>query len=203
LANHPILRSAMADIDAAQAQRNAAESLLKPRVDLEMGTSWNRNEDGVNYKNNDLYAMVRLRYNLFHGGADTARISEASIQTQEAMEIMHRTQRQVEESLRLSWNSWLTAQDRLPKLKATVDAAERTRDAYIKQFSIGQRTLLDLLDSENELYNDRSSYVEAQYIDLFSRYRLMADMGRLLETLGVAPREEARVGTASMATNAK
>ena len=203
LENHPILRSAMADIDTAQAQRSAAESLLNPRVDLEMGTNWNHNEDGVKFKNNDVYAMVRLRYNLFHGGADKAKVSEASVQTQEAIEVMHRTQRQVEESLRLSWNSLLTAQDRLPKLKATVEAAERTRDAYIKQFSIGQRTLLDLLDSENELYTDRSNYVEAEYIDLFSRYRLMADMGRLLETLGVAPRDEAKVGAASMGGYAK
>lgn len=196
LDNNPILRSAMADIEAAQAQKSAAESLLKPRVNLELGTGWNRDEDGINFKNNDAYAMIRMRYNLYHGGADAARISEATIQTQEATEVMHRTQRQVEESLRLSWNSLLTAQDRLPKLRDTVDAAERTRDAYIKQFNIGQRTLLDLLDSENELYTDRSNYIEAQYIDLFSRYRLMADTGRLLETLGVAPREEAKVGTA-------
>jgi adhesin transport system outer membrane protein len=74
-----------------------------------------------------------------------------------------------------------------------VDAAERTRDAYIKQFNIGQRTLLDLLDSENELFTDRANYVEAQYIDIFSRYRLMADTGHLLDSLGVAPREEAKL----------
>lgn len=201
--NHPILRSAMADIEAAQAQRSAAESLLRPRVDLEMGTSWNRNEDGIHFKNNDLYAMVRLRYNLFHGGADKAKVSEASVLTDESIEVMHKTQRQIEESLRLSWNAMVTAQDRLPKLKSTVEAAERTRDAYIKQFSIGQRTLLDLLDSENELYTDRSNYVEAQYIDLFSRYRLMTDMGHLLDTLGVAPREEAKVSANPMATYAK
>lgn len=196
LDNNPILRSAMADIEAAQAQKSAAESLLKPRVNLELGTNWNHDLDGVRFKDNDAFAMVRMRYNLYHGGADAARISETTIQTQEATEVMHRTQRQVEESLRLSWNSLLTAQDRLPKLKATAEAAERTRDGYTKQFNIGQRTLLDLLDSENELYTGRSNYLEAQYIDMFSRYRLMADMGRLLETLGVAPREEAKVGVA-------
>ncbi|GBG12471.1 outer membrane protein, adhesin transport system [Novimethylophilus kurashikiensis] len=203
LDNHPILRSALADIEATRAQQGAAEALMKPRVDLELGTNFNHNLDGVQYKSNDWYAMLRLRYNLFHGGADKARISEASVQTQAAIETMHRTQRQVEESLRLSWNSMITAQDRIPKLQATVEAAERTRDAYTKQFSIGQRTLLDLLDSENELYTDRSNLVEAQYIDIFARYRLMADMGRLLETLGVAPREEAKIGEATMGGYAK
>jgi adhesin transport system outer membrane protein len=192
LESNPILRSAMADIEAAQAQNRTAESLLKPRLHLELGTSFNNDLDGVNYKNNDAYAMLRMRYNLFNGGSDVAKTAETTIQIQEATEVFHRTQRQVEESLRLSWNSMVTAQDRLPKLLATAEAAARTRDGYAQQFNLGQRTLLDLLDSENELYIGRSNYLDAQYIDLFSRYRLMADMGKLLGTLGVDPREESK-----------
>lgn len=192
LEKNPILRSALADIEAAKAQNRAAESLYKPRLHLEMGTNFNNDIDGVHYKNNDAYAMLRMRYNLFNGGADAAKIAETTIQVQEATEVFHRTQRQVEESLRLSWNAMVTAQDRLPKLKATAEAAERTRDGYAQQFNLGQRTLLDLLDSENELFIGRSNYLDAQYIDLFSRYRLMADMGSLLEGLGVDAREEAK-----------
>jgi adhesin transport system outer membrane protein len=191
--NHPLLNSASADIEAAQAQTRAAESLLRPRVDLELGTSWNNNLDGVRYKNNDAYAMLRLKYNLYNGGTDKARVAERRIQEMEASEIMNRTRRQVEESTRLSWNSLLTSSDRLPKLKAHADATEQTRDAYAKQFNIGQRTLLDLLDSENELYTARSNYIDGQYVEMFARYRLLADMGKLVEELGVAPREEAKV----------
>lgn len=192
LEKNPLLRSAQADIEAAQAQNRAAQSLYKPRLNFELGTSYNNDMDGVNYKNNDAYAMLRMRYNLFNGGADAAKIAETTIQIQEATEVLHRTQRQVEESLRLSWNAMITAQDRLPKLKSTAEAAERTRDGYAQQFNLGQRTLLDLLDSENELYNGRANYLDAQYVDLFSRFRLMADMGKLLEGLGVDPREESK-----------
>jgi adhesin transport system outer membrane protein len=194
--NHPLLNSAAADIDAAKAQTRAAESLLRPRVDLEMGTSWNDNLDGVRYKNNDAYAMLRLKYNLYNGGTDKARVAERRIQEMEASEIMNRTRREVEESTRLSWNSLLTSTDRLPKLKAHADATEQTRDAYSKQFSIGQRTLLDLLDSENELYTARQNFIDGQFVEMFARYRLLADMGKLVESLGVAPREEAKIMTA-------
>lgn len=191
--NHPILNSAKADIEAAQAQTRAAESLMRPRVDLQLGTSWNNNLDGVRYKNNDAYAMLRFQYNLYHGGTDQARVAQRRVEEMEAAEIMNKTRRQVEESTRLSWNSLLTSIDRLPKLKAHADATEQTRDAYAKQFSIGQRTLLDLLDSENELYTARSNYIDGQFVEMFARYRLLADMGKLVETLGVAPREEAQV----------
>jgi adhesin transport system outer membrane protein len=169
---------------------------MKPRFDLQLGTDWNNHLDGVQYHDNDAYAMVRMQYNLYHGGADQARISETKLQTLEATGVFNRTKRQVEESTRLSWNALQTAIDRLPKLKEHADASERTRDAYAKQFSIGQRTLLDLLDSENELYTARNDYVDAQYVERFAGYRLMADMGRLLDTLGVAPREESQITSA-------
>lgn len=203
VANHPILRSAKADIDATHAQTRAAESLLRPRVDLELGTSWNDNLDGVDYKNNDAYAMLRMRWNLYRGGSDKARIAETRIQTLEATEVMNRTQREVEESTRLSWNALETSLDRLPKLKAHAESTELTRDAYGKQFNIGQRTLLDLLDSENELYTARANYVDGQFIEMFARYRLLADEGRLIETLGVTPREETKLASVSAPATAE
>lgn len=197
LTNHPILNSAKADIDATVAQTRAAEAALQPRVDLELGADWNNHIDGVEWKDNDAYAMLRLRYNLFHGGADKARVSETRIQTQEAIEVSNRTRRQIEESTRLSWNALETAIDRVPKLKEHAEATALTRDAYEKQFNIGQRTLLDVLDAENELFTARSDYVDAQYIELFAHYRLAADMGKLLDSIGVAPRDEAKVASDS------
>lgn len=193
VSNHPLLRSAAADIEATRAQTRAGESLLRPRVDLELGTSWNNNLDGVDYKNNDAYAMLRFRYNLYRGGTDQARVAQRRIETQAAIEVQNKTRREVEESTRLSWNALQTSLDRLPKLKAHADATEQTRDAYAKQFNIGQRTLLDLLDSENELYTARSNYIDGQFVEMFARYRLLADMGQLVSSLGVTPREEAQV----------
>ncbi|MDR2875534.1 MAG: TolC family outer membrane protein [Methylobacillus sp.] len=197
LGNHPLFNSAEADIDAAKAQTRATESLLRPRVDLQLGTDWNNNLDGVHYRNNDAYAMVRFKYNLYNGGTDQARVAESRIQEMQAAEALNNTLRLIEESTRLSWSSLLAAGDSLPKMKERVAASEKTREAYANQFIIGQRTLLDLLDSENELYTARQSYLDGQYVELLARYRLLANMGKLLATLGVAPREEARVGSSS------
>jgi adhesin transport system outer membrane protein len=196
VANNPILRSANEDIEAARAQTRAAESLLKPRLDLELGTNWNNDIDGVNYKDNDAYAMFRARYNLYRGGIDEARVAQRRVQEMEAAEVRNRTRRELEESTRLSWNALQTARERLPSQKEHAEAAAQTRDAYQKQFNIGQRTLLDLLDSENELYTARSEYVSGLYLETFARYRLLADVGTLVSTLGVAPRPEASTAVA-------
>jgi adhesin transport system outer membrane protein len=69
-----------------------------------------------------------------------------------------------------------------------VGSIEKTRDAYKAQFNIGQRSLLDLLDTENELLNARRTAVNSD-MDLGIAYlRTQAGIGRLLEFLGVRPR---------------
>ena len=82
--------------------------------DLELGYGNNKNLDGVKGDNDEKWAMLRMRYNLFRGGSDMARISETTHLTNEAREVMSRTQRQVEESTRLSWNAYTSAAERLP-----------------------------------------------------------------------------------------
>ena len=57
--------------------------------------------------------------------------------------------------------------------------------SYRLQFSIGQRTLLDVLNAENELFAARSSLYTGAYSVALGELRVLAAMGRLLETLGV------------------
>lgn len=197
LAHHPILKSAIADVAAAQAQYDASKSRFLPRLDLELGATSNNNLDGVRGTNQDYAAMVRMRYNLFSGGADSARRDQTAQLIQQADDIRDNAHRQAEESARLSWNAFTTASNRLEPAKQHMDASEQTRDDYRKQFNIGQRTLLDLLDSENELFTARSNYVNAQYTELFGKYRVLADMGKLNESLGVSLPDEAKVASAT------
>ena len=53
------------------------------------------------------------------------------------------------------------------------------------RFNIGQRTLLDLLDSENELFRARTSLTNALYDELFTMYRVLNSTGSLLESMEI------------------
>jgi hypothetical protein len=98
--------------------------------------------------------------------------------------------------VRLAYNADATARDRLPSLDRYVKASDSTRDAYSKQFAIGQRTLLDLLDSENEFFTSRSTYVTALFIELSARFRVLNAMGNLMTAMDIKPPEEAFARTA-------
>jgi outer membrane protein, adhesin transport system len=187
--NHPALKAAQAEIAIAEAQNAVAKSALSPRVDLEL--SANHGNDRVHGTTDDHLLMLRLRYNFFRGGADLARVAESRYQIEEASVNVDRVRRQVEESVSLAWNGRLSARERLVALRQYVESSDITRDAYLKQFNIGQRTLLDLLISEADYYNARLAYVTGQYTELASAFRIQAGMGQLLKTLQIAMPVEA------------
>jgi adhesin transport system outer membrane protein len=183
--NHPTLRSAQADVASANAQHDVTRAAFLPRVDFELGTRNDHDIDGVRGTDKDVTAMFRLRYNLLNGGRDKARREETAFLINQAAEIRNNTHRQVEQSVRLSWNALETVRRQMSYFEQYADAAEKTRDAYQQQFNIGQRTLLDLLDSENELFRARISLTNAQYDELFTKYRVLNSIGALLESLEI------------------
>jgi hypothetical protein len=60
---------------------------------------------------------------------------------------------------------------------------------YWEQFNIGQRSLLDVLNSENEIFTNSMQLVTAQMNEIGSTYRLLALGGRLLESLNISNSE--------------
>ncbi|MEJ2508357.1 MAG: TolC family outer membrane protein [Gammaproteobacteria bacterium] len=186
MANNPALKAATAEVSAAEAQRREAGNAFYPHFDLVFSQSYNKNLDGLEGTNKDYSAMLRMRYNLFNGGGDIARRHQAAQLLSQSKDLQNRERRQVVERVRMAWNNLRTAKGQLGFLKQHVDASAKTRDAYAKQFSIGQRTLLDLLDTENELFEARRAYVNGQLDRIYAEYRLLAATGKLLGELKIA-----------------
>ncbi|MTI14799.1 TolC family outer membrane protein [Sansalvadorimonas verongulae] len=181
--NHPVLRLAAADIQAAEAQYDASKSAFMPRFELEVGADWNSDANGGKDDNYTHTAKLNMTYNLFNGGADKARREQTSRLMNEAIEIKNRAQRQVEEEVRFAWIAVEFGEKRLSPLAEHVKQASRSRDLYDKQFMIGSRTLLDLLDSQNEYFSARQSELNARYDLAYNRYRLLQSTGSLVSSL--------------------
>jgi len=182
-AKHPTLKLASSDVKAARAQYEAARSLMFPTLNLEVNRTWNNNIDGVEGRNEDLTAMVRLRYNLYNGGADKARVRQTRHQIDEAKNIQSDAARQTLQSLDLSWNAYEILGRQMDFLEQHVTSTESTRDSYLQQFNIGQRSLLDLLDTENEVFSSQNAFNEAIYDHMLAQYRLLSGTGELLDVL--------------------
>ncbi|MCH1920172.1 TolC family outer membrane protein [Shewanella sp. A3A] len=194
--NHPVLKSAGNDIMAAESEKSTAQSTYYPQFSLEVSSNWNNDlsgEDGfsaiatqdVGGYYNDVQAMVRMRYNLFAGGKDLAREKETAYKLSEAKEIRERAYREVVEGVSLAWNAYEYLEPQMQYIQQHVIAAKETQVAYSQQFNLGQRTLLDLLDTENELFEARRDYLTAEFDEIIAKYRVLNATGQLLDSLRV------------------
>jgi adhesin transport system outer membrane protein len=185
LDNSPVLRSAESDIVAAEKQYDAAKSSFYPRFDAQLGRNADNNVGGDQGHNNGWEAMVRMQFNLYAGGSNKADLTSKSYQASQALDIRNNALRQLNEELGLAWNAYNNATAQLPIAQQYVDRANSVRTSYQQQFSLGERTLLDLLDSENELFTAQQRLVQLQTLKQYTQYRLKADMGTLLKSQGV------------------
>ncbi len=193
MTNNPALKSANADLMAARAEHATSKSKNYPEVDLVLRADRDTNLDGQPGVSNSNLAIVRGTWNLYNGGADLAKQRETAYQVQEAAETRSRIIWQLEEDARIAWDAWKESARQLPSLKNHETYSLSTFHAYKEQYDIGQRTLLDVLDAQNEYYQASLSYLTAEYTEMFARYHILNITGSLLPYLGVSPPVEARL----------
>mgnify|MGYP000146649569 CR=1 FL=1 len=170
---------------SALASAKAANNTNFPTLHFESGASWNDDLDGVEGENNDLYVMLRLRYELFNGGADKAAKAQALILNQRAGYELDDTRRIVRRDAEHAWFTYQSSAERVELLEDYVELSQLTRAAYDKQFTIGQRSLIDLLDAENELLKARLQLIVARKDLYLSKYQMLNLSGKLLESMSV------------------
>lgn len=201
LANSPTLDIFESDIEVAYAESKATKSTFYPQVDLQLNARQGDNLSGIEGTDRNASALVVMDWNLYRGGADNARAREFIHRHQQEKEERADAARQVEDDVRQSWASMIAAGERAREFAAQVDANSQVVLAYKDQFSLDRRTLLDVLDAQNELFVSRSNTVNAEFIEMLAVYRLLALKGDLLPTLGLPYPRESFVASKDTWTN--
>lgn len=186
MSGHPAVLQSGADVEAALATMRAARASYHPRLNLEGALRRDDNVAGVPGNRNSDSVMVVARWNLFRGGADRAQQLAAAERKTAADEQLQDTMRTISENVAIAYQARATSESRLAYLSQHVTASEETLKAYQAQFELNRRTLLDVLNAENELFNARSNLVVGLYDDLVNYYFTDASKGLLAGKFGAA-----------------
>ncbi|HAS64383.1 MAG TPA: agglutination protein, partial [Vibrio sp.] len=183
--NHPVIKIALADVDSARFQYQQTDASRFPVISIEAAQSWRNDAAGIEGSSSETTAMLRVRYNLYNGGRDSANTDSMVYQLNKAKDLRERAYRSVEQELSLSWSALELTGKQKKLLTQHVDAMSDTVMAYQKQYRIGKRTLLDLLNTENELFESRKNYLETKFAQQYAKYRTLTSTGKLLDALRV------------------
>jgi adhesin transport system outer membrane protein len=183
LKNNIFLSSKLKELDAQLFEEKASGSTKLPSLYLESGASWNANLDAVRGRNSDAFIMLRMKYDLFNGGADKASERIVKLQTQDMRYELDDLRRELKREASQAWLSYQSNSIRVNFLQDYVESAQTTKTAYAQQFNIGQRSLIDLLDAENELLKAKGQLHESKQELVLSKYQIMHLQGQLLSVL--------------------
>jgi adhesin transport system outer membrane protein len=180
------IAAAIENLRAAQAQSREREGLFHPRVEARVRSGVGNNFDGVQDQKRDTSASLVMNWNLFNGGSDVARVRQATALLNQAADARDKSCRDTRQTAAIAFNDIGRLQEQLGSLERNVNASEKARDAYKQQFEIGQRSLLDVLNAENELYSAKRALVSAEHDLAISKARTHAALSGLVGALGLA-----------------
>ncbi|HEY0065214.1 MAG TPA: TolC family outer membrane protein [Telluria sp.] len=189
LKTHPALLAAVESVRANDKVSNIRKASYAPRVDLRLRSDRGGNLSGITGRTSNEAVEIQMSWNLFNGFSDISRVRQQADLINVSRDQRDKACRDVRQTLLIAYNDTVKLSEQLGYLDQHQLSIEKARDAYRKQFDIGQRSLLDLLDSENELFQSKRAYANAEYDRYFAFARTHAGMGMLHQALGLSRQE--------------
>ncbi|CCQ75231.1 TolC family outer membrane protein [Magnetospira sp. QH-2] len=188
-AKNPALSAVAATELAAKENIEANTANFYPLVDLELSQSLYENFREGSGDSRETRAMVVFTWNLYAGGSDEAKRRRAVALLGESVAGKASLDRQLEQQVSEDMSFLETMEQNVPILQERMTKSEEVLVQYNQQFQVGARTLLDLLNAENELFQARTDLLDARVQYEFAKYRVYNTLGSLLNVFEVASTE--------------
>lgn len=179
LANHPDVVAAAYLEKAADfaVDRNRADML--PQLDLEATYDATLDPNPLTDKVKTGLVVLRLTVPLYQGGEVSARVRQAKHFRQGRLVDIEQARVVVKAAVISAWSTLQAAEARLRSSNVQVSAAELALQGVRSEEEVGQRTVLDVLDAEQELLNAQVARATAEHDVVVASYTLLATVGRL------------------------
>lgn len=186
LENNPDLIAAKKLREAARYDRKGAEASRLPQVIGFGAGNYSNNLGSVDsgtlpaFDKTTTSAQVGVRASLplYQGGQPAAQIRQAQARMGQAIEQEIAAEREAIAQTRAAYASWKAAQDVISASERAVAANELSLEGTRAENSVGNRTILDILNAEQELLNSKVQLVTARRNAYVAGFSLLASMGR-------------------------
>lgn len=197
LIDGPTLKIFESDIDVAEAEAKQSKSTYYPEFNLQLDATESEDVGGVEGEDTSARALITMNWNLYRGGIDKARHKEFLYRAAAAKERKVESARAVEDDVRQTWAAMVAEGKQAREFADQAIANQAVVRSYRDQFELGRRTLLDVLDSQNEYFVSTSNTINSEYLEMLAMYRLLALQGDLMASMDVQSPLEAKISDAS------
>ncbi len=171
---HPVISQQIALVEAARAAIRSARSEYSPTVNVTYGKQTYQGTGQGDY-----LAQLVVNIPIFTGGSSYGSLSAAQSNFEAAEFNLQETRLILRERLVSTWAEWLSAKERNSLSAKQIKIGQDIVEGYWKQFLVGRRSLLDLLNVLGDLYSYETNNTTTKFDALISRARIMSLVGKL------------------------
>lgn len=152
---------------------------LLPELELNLSASRDLNSTSESDRVNSAEAVLNLTVPLYQSGSVHSRVREAKQTASRFKQVVDQERRIVIELATRAWEDLQAADARVTSFQTQIQAATVALDGVQREAAVGSRTVLDVLDAEQELLNARVSYITAQRDAGVAMFELLRSVGRM------------------------
>ncbi len=179
VAVNPDLKAADYTVQAKNDAVGVVRSELLPEVKL-VASATQLNDQSSSDDEMKVYSVgATLTVPLYEAGGVYARLRAAKDQAAQSRKALERVQREVVESGTSSWESLTSARAQIVAYREEVRASGIALEGVRREAEVGSRTVLDVLDAEQELLDARVNLVKAERNESLASYQVLSAIGRL------------------------
>jgi outer membrane protein len=189
---HPAIIATSHLVDAAAFGVKAAEGALLPSVTASAGISRNYSHTSPGgISSTDGYSNAAnigatLSVPIYQGGRTSAQVRKSKEQLGQARIEVDVSRDQVRQAITAAWTGYTAAQEAVAANRTVVSAAQLALNGVIEERNVGQRTTLEVLDSQRDVINAKINLASAERDVVLASYAILQAMGRLsVERLGL------------------
>lgn len=190
---HPAIIATSHLVDAAAYGVKSAEGALLPSVTASAGVSRNYRDTsplpGVG--SSDGYSTsasigATLSIPIYQGGRTSAQVRKSKEQLGQARIEVDVSRDLVRQQITAAWTEYVAAQEAVAANRTLVSAAQLALNGVIEERNVGQRTTLEVLDSQQDVINAKINLASAERNVVLASYAILQAMGRLsVDRLGL------------------
>ena len=181
LSDNPKIKAAQYATEAAGFSVKAKKGALLPQVNLNGAVG--KQKEHVSIKESDYWQIgANLTIPLFQSGKEYADVREAKHLENKYRILWSKTIQDVRAETTAAWERYNSTKAQIESIKKQIEASQNALNGVIREANVGSRTVLDVLDAEQEHLDNQVSLVKAHREEIVSAFAVMSAIGRMNPT---------------------
>ncbi|MGO8911174.1 MAG: TolC family outer membrane protein [Bradyrhizobium sp.] len=179
LAENPNVTAAKYGIDVNFLNVKVNEGALFPTVTLQASVQKTWQQTITQIRQFNASAVAQVSVPIYQGGAEYSLIRQSKETLEQQRLTLEQVRDQARADLITAWGQLLAGKAQVTSSQSQVDASEIALLGTQKEATVGQRTVLDVLNAQQALVNARVALVTAQHDRVVASYAVLNTIGRL------------------------